>query len=115
MGVIIERHIGVWYNGKSSERGIRPFPMAFVNMEYFMAKGILGNKRYRRIHLAVSAIENGARLMHIPGVEMYRRLKAQDLIHNRLFARYDDLHSQSMDWVAHDTVETLKNWEAEER
>lgn len=80
-----------------------------------MTKSSSDNKRYRRIHLAVSAIENGARLMRIPGVEMYRRLKAQGLIHNRLFARYDVLHTQGMDWVAHDTVETLKNWETEER
>lgn len=78
-----------------------------------MAKRISENKRYRRIHLAVSAIENGAKLMHVSGAEMYRRLKAQDLIHDRLFARYNDLHSQGMDWVAHDTIEALKNWEAE--
>ncbi len=78
-----------------------------------MAKRVWENKRYRRIHLAVSAIENGAKLMHISGVEMYRRLKTQNLIHDRLFARYNDLHTQSMDWVAHDTVETLKNWESE--
>lgn len=51
--------------------------------------------------------------MHVSGAEMYRRLKAQNLIHDRLFARYNDLHTQSMDWVAHDTVETLKNWGAE--
>lgn len=67
---------------------------------------------YRRIHFAVMAIESGARKLGIPGQVMYDRLKAQDLIHNRLIAMYDDLHTQSIDWVAEDTVTTLKNWEA---
>ena len=68
--------------------------------------------RYRRVNLAVTAIERGARLLRISGREMHDRLQAQGLIRNRLFARYDDLHTQSADWVAEDIVETLKNWEA---
>ena len=68
--------------------------------------------RYRRVNLAVTAIERGARLMRISGREMHDRLQAQGLIRNRLFARYEDLHTQSADWVAEDAVETLKNWEA---
>lgn len=68
----------------------------------------------RRIHFAVMAIESAARKMGISSVEMHNRLFAQGLIHNRLLARYEDLHSQSVDWVADDTIETLKNWEAGE-
>ena len=73
---------------------------------------MLGNDAYNRIHFVVMAIEYGARRLGISGREMHDRLRAQNLIHNRLLARYDDLHTQSLDWVASDTIETLKNWEA---
>ena len=67
---------------------------------------------YNRIHFAVMAIEGAALKMHVSGREMHDRLKAQGLIHNRLLARYDDLHTQSLDWVVTDTVDALRNWEA---
>ena len=70
-----------------------------------------GSDMFDRIHFAVMAIESGARKLRIPGQTMHDRLKAQGLIHNRLLARYEDLHTQSLDWVADDIVETLKNWE----
>ena len=63
------------------------------------------------IHLAIMAIEKGARLMNISPQEMYRRLKAQGLIEGYLLAYYDELHTQSAEWLAETTVETLKNWE----
>ena len=44
---------------------------------------------------------------------MFNRLQKQGLIHNRLFRRYEELHTQSLDWVAEDISETLLNWEAE--
>lgn len=69
-------------------------------------------RSYRHIHFAVMAIENAAKKMKVPSWEMYRRLKAQNLIHNRLLPYYDVLHTQGIDWVADDTVETLLNWEA---
>lgn len=68
---------------------------------------------YNRIHFAVMAIESGARKMGISGREMHDRLKQQGLIHRRLIKRYEDLHTQSLDWVADDICETLLNWEAE--
>lgn len=67
---------------------------------------------YRHIHFAVMAIESGARRLGISGKEMYDRLNRQDLIDKRLFKRYEDLHTQSLDWVAEDISETLLNWEA---
>ncbi len=67
---------------------------------------------YDRIHFAVMAIESAARRMRVSGRAMHDRLKAQNLIHDRLLARYDDLHTQSLEWVADDTVMTLKNWES---
>jgi len=57
------------------------------------------------------AIESGARKLNISGSEMERRLRAQDLIHKRLIAQYDILHTQSLDYVATDIMETLLNWE----
>ena len=70
------------------------------------------SKMYDRIHFAVMAIEGGARRLHISGQKMHDRLKAQNLIHERLLGRYDDLHTQSFEWVVDDTVTALKNWEA---
>ncbi len=67
------------------------------------------NDIYRRIHFAVMAIESGARKLVIPGKEMRDRLSKQDLIHNRLIKRYEELHTQSLDWVADDISETLLN------
>lgn len=67
---------------------------------------------YNQIHLAVMAIEKGARQMNISPKEMYKHLKKQGLVHNFLLTFYEELHTQSSDWVADTTVETLKNWEA---
>lgn len=69
---------------------------------------------YRKVHFAVMAIEASAKKADVSGREMYDRLKRQGLIHKRLFRHYDMLHTQSLDWVADDTVETLRNWEKEE-
>lgn len=70
------------------------------------------NQTYRRIHFAIMAIESGARKLGISGKEMHDRLRRQGLIHSRLIGKYDDLHTQSLDWVAEDICETLLNWEA---
>jgi len=66
---------------------------------------------YRKIHFAVMAIESGAKKMNISGQEMERRLQEQDLIHQRLIGQYDLLHTQSLEYVTDDIVETLLNWE----
>ena len=68
---------------------------------------------YRKIHFAVMAIEAGARKLQIPAQKMHDRLKTQNLISERLFKYYEELHTQSLDYVADDIVETLLNWEAE--
>ena len=68
---------------------------------------------YRKVHFAVMAIESSAKKLNIPGDAMFRRLAQQDLIHSRLFKHYDLLHTQSLDWVVDDTIETLENWEKE--
>lgn len=70
---------------------------------------------YRKIHFAVMAIEACAKKQNISGEEMYHRLRKQGLIHDRLFRHYELLHTQSIDWVVDDTIETLLNWENEEK
>lgn len=44
-------------------------------------------------------------------MEMQNRLEKQNLIEERLIKHYDLLHTQSIQWVAEDIVETLQNWE----
>ena len=61
------------------------------------------------------AIEASAKRQKVSGQEMHRRLKEQGLIHRRLFRHYELLHTQSLDWVVDDTIETLHNWENESR
>lgn len=72
----------------------------------------MDNDSYRQIHFAVMAIESGARKLGITGKEMHDRLSKQGLIRDRLIKRYEELHTQSIDWVADDISETLLNWEA---
>lgn len=73
---------------------------------------IFDSETYRQIHFAVMAIESGARKMNISGQEMEHRLRKQNLIRKRLFDQYELLHTQSLDFVASDVVETLINWES---
>ena len=61
------------------------------------------------------ALEAGAKKMGLSPVEMHQRLKRQGLIRQRLIRHYGLLHTQSLDYVADDIVETLRNWEAEEK
>ena len=68
---------------------------------------------YNRIHFAVMAIEACAKKANLTGKEMHDRLKRQGLIHKRLLRHYEQLHTQSLDWVTDDTIETLNNWEQE--
>ncbi len=69
---------------------------------------------YNKIHFAVMAIEASAKKVGTTGKSMYDRLKTQGLIHKRLFRHYDQLHTQSLEWVVDDTLETLHNWEQEQ-
>lgn len=70
--------------------------------------------QYQKIHFTIMAIEASAKKMNISGQEMYNRLKRQDLINQRLLKYYELLHTQSLDYVVEDTLETLHNWEKEE-
>ena len=71
------------------------------------------SETYRKVHFAVMAIEASAKRQNVSGKEMHRRLKEQGLIHRRLFRHYELLHTQSLDWVVDDTLESLHIWENE--
>ena len=73
------------------------------------------SKKYRKIHFAVMVLEATAKKQNVKGNVMYQRLKAQDLIRQRLLQHYEALHTQSLDWVVEDTIETLNNWEQEQK
>lgn len=75
-------------------------------------QSITQSEAYRHVNFALMAIAGGAEKMGISEKAMYERLKAQGLVHRRLFRRYEELHTQSPDYVADDIVETLLNWEA---
>ena len=68
---------------------------------------------YDKIHLAIMAIDKAARKMNIPKPELYDRLTNQNLVRDRLMGMYDVLHTQSLDYVTDDIIETLHNYEAE--
>lgn len=73
------------------------------------------SENYRKIHFAVMAIESGAKKLGVSAPEMVCRLEKVGLIHNRLIRHYDILHTQSLEYVADDIVETLLNREACQR
>jgi hypothetical protein len=54
-------------------------------------------------------------MLNVPGEVMFNRLKELDIIHSRLLRHYELLHTQSLDWVVNDTIETLENWERERK
>jgi len=71
------------------------------------------NPEYDKIHLAIMAIDKAARKMNVPKTELYDRLNKQNLVHDRLIGMYDVMHTQSLDFVADDIIETLNNYESE--
>lgn len=78
-----------------------------------LQKKIMNDHEYDKIHLAIMAIDKASRKINIPKAELYDRLNQQNLVHDRLIGMYDVLHTQSLDFVADDIIETLHNYEME--
>ena len=57
------------------------------------------------------AIGAAAALMGITPSEMHNRLDKVGLVNSLLFDLYDVEHTQSLQYVAEDVVEALRNWE----
>lgn len=72
------------------------------------------NEKYNKIHFAIMAIESGAQKLNISAPQMVLRLNKAGLIHKRLLRYYDILHTQSLDYVTNDIIETLKNRESKQ-
>ncbi len=68
-------------------------------------------QQYRNIHLIIMAIEGASARMNLSGSEVYKMLKKHNLVHNYLLEYYEELHTQSKEWLADSIVETLNNWE----
>lgn len=60
------------------------------------------------ITLAIGAT---AQQMGITATELFNRLKHQGLVRRLLIDCYDTLHTESIDGVAWNVQEALKNWE----
>ncbi|MBE6326691.1 MAG: DUF3791 domain-containing protein [Bacteroidales bacterium] len=67
-----------------------------------------------QMQFMVFTIEAAARKLGISSSELVERLERQNLIEDRLIRFYDTLHTQSVDYVADDIIETLLNYEADE-
>lgn len=63
------------------------------------------------ITLAIGAT---AQRMGISATELFNRLKRQGLVRRLLIDCYDTLHAESVDGVAWNVQEALKNWEERE-
>lgn len=66
-----------------------------------------------QMRFMVFVIETAAKKMSITPSELVERLERQDLIEGRLIKFYDMLHTQSVDYVADDIIETLNNYESD--
>lgn len=66
------------------------------------------------IQFATLAIGATAQSMGITTTELFNRLKRHDLVRRLLFDCYDTLHAESIEGVAWNVQEALKNWEEKE-
>ncbi|MBR1594696.1 MAG: DUF3791 domain-containing protein [Alloprevotella sp.] len=64
---------------------------------------------------ATLAIGATAQRMGITATELFNRLKRHGLVRRLLFDCYDTLHAESIDGVAWNVQEALKNWELREQ
>lgn len=69
---------------------------------------------YRKTHLAVAAIENAALKLGVDSADLFARLQKYDIVKDGLFSFYEELHTQSLDWVTDFIIESLQNREARE-
>lgn len=73
---------------------------------------VSNNNENAKIHFAVLAMGATAERMKTTPTDIYRRLKKYDLINKLLFDCYDVLHAESIDGVAWNVEEALKNRES---
>ena len=69
----------------------------------------------KQTQFATLAIGATAQRMGITPTELFNRLKHHGLVQRLLFDCYDTLHAESIDGVAWNVQEALKNWDAKEK
>lgn len=69
---------------------------------------------YRKTHLAVAAVENAATKLGVDSADLFARLQKYGIVKDGLFAFYEELHTQSLDWVTDFIIESLRNRETKE-
>lgn len=69
---------------------------------------------FPQTQFATLAIGATAQRMGITATELFNRLKRHGLVRRLLFDCYDTLHAESIDGVAWNVQEALKNWDAKE-
>ena len=67
------------------------------------------------MQFVVFAIESAAQKTGIDSTELYNRLQRLNLVQSALVEGYDMLHTQGKPFIADYVIETLNNWERQEK
>ena len=67
------------------------------------------------MQFVVFAIESAAQKTGIDSTELYNRLQRLNLVQSALVEGYDMLHTQGKPFIADYVIDTLNNWERQEK
>ena len=67
------------------------------------------------MQFVVFAIESAAQKTGIDSTELYNRLQRLNLVQSALVEGYDMLHTQGRPFIADYVIDTLNNWERQEK
>ena len=67
------------------------------------------------MQFVVFAIESAAQKTGIDSTELYNRLQRLNLVQSALVEGYDMLHTQGRPFIANYVIDTLNNWEKQEK
>ena len=67
------------------------------------------------MQFVVFAIESAAQKTGIDSTELYNRLQRLNLVQSVLVEGYDMLHTQGKHFIADYVIDTLNNWERQEK
>lgn len=67
------------------------------------------------MQFVVFAIESAAQKADISSTELYNRLQRLNLVQGVLVEGYDMLHTQGKPFIADYVIDTLNNWERQEK
>ena len=67
------------------------------------------------MQFVVFAIECATQKADISSTELYNRLQRLNLVQNALVEGYEMLHTQGKPFIADYVIETLNNWERQEK